>query len=434
MMTTIISFILVLGLLILVHELGHFLVAKKLDVKVEKFSIGFGPKLFAFTRGETEYMVSAFPLGGYVKMKGEEPGEALENDPREFASKPVGQRMAIIIAGPLMNLILTFLLLPLVFMMGVNIPAYLKEEVQIGWVMDDSPAMDAGIEPGDIIRKIDGEEVATWEKAITIITSSPGNKLSVDIVRNGLPRRVDLVPHTQKNNGAGYAGILHPMEARAAEISPGLPAEKAGFVKGDLITAINGRQVRHWIEMSNIIQELGEKEAIISLARDGKSLELKLKPVIDEASKRAIIGISRSEQMRMVKYGFSGAIKEGMNKAVELTSLTLDILKKLFTFNLSIKSLGGPIMIAQATGAAAESGLSELIYLMAFISLQLGVLNLLPIPVLDGGHVFFLLAELALRKPVSTKAREIAQQVGFAILITLMLIVSYNDVMRAISF
>lgn len=434
MTTTIISFILVLGLLILVHELGHFLVAKKLDVKVEKFSIGFGPKIIAFTRGETEYMISVFPLGGYVKMKGEEPGEALENDPREFASKPVAQRMAIIIAGPLMNLLLTFLLLPLVFMIGVNVPAYLQEEVKIGWVMAGSPAVDAGIKPGDIIRKIDGNEVTSWEKAMTIITSSPGNKLSVEIVRDGLPRRLDLVPHTQENNGAGYAGIVHPMEARVGEIRPGLPASRAGLVKRDLILAINGRQVSHWIEMSNIIQETGEKEVTLSVLREGKILEVKLKPVVDEESKRTIIGITRSEPMRLVKYGLSGAIKEGMLKAAELTSLTLDILKKLFTFNLSIKSLGGPIMIAQATGAAAESGLSDLIYLMAFISLQLGVLNLLPIPVLDGGHVFFLLAEMALRRPVSTKAREIAQQIGFVILITLMLIVSYNDVMRAISF
>lgn len=434
MTTTIISFILVLGLLILVHELGHFLVAKKLDVKVEKFSIGFGPKIIAFTRGETEYMISVFPLGGYVKMKGEEPGEALENDPREFASKPVAQRMAIIIAGPLMNLLLTFLLLPLVFMIGVNVPAYLQEEVKIGWVMAGSPAIDAGIKPGDIIRKIDGNEVTSWEKAMTIITSSPGNKLSVEIVRDGLPRRLDLVPHTQENNGAGYAGIVHPMEARVGEIRPGLPASRAGLVKRDLILAINGRQVSHWIEMSNIIQETGEKEVTLSVLREGNILEVKLKPVVDEESKRTIIGITRSEPMRLVKYGLSGAIKEGMLKAAELTSLTLDILKKLFTFNLSIKSLGGPIMIAQATGAAAESGLSDLIYLMAFISLQLGVLNLLPIPVLDGGHVFFLLAEMALRRPVSTKAREIAQQIGFVILITLMLIVSYNDVMRAISF
>jgi len=433
-MTTIVSFILVLGLLILVHELGHFLVAKACDVKVEKFSIGFGPRLIAFTRGETEYMVSAFPLGGYVKMKGEEPGEELENDPREFASKSVGQRMAIIIAGPLMNLILTFLLLPLVFMIGVSMPAYLQQEAEIGWVMDDSPATDASLEPGDIIRKIDGKDIASWEKALTIISSSPGNKLSVHILRNGLPMKVNLVPHTQENNGAGYAGIVHIMEARIGNISPDLPADKAGLVSGDLITAINGSKVRHWIEMSNLIQELGEKEATISVLRDGRNMEVTLKPVIDEASKRTIIGITRSQEMIKVKHDFAGAVSEGIKKAAELTELTFDILKKLFTFNLSIKSLGGPIMIAQATGAAAESGISDLLYLMAFISLQLGVLNLLPIPVLDGGHVFFLLAEMALRKPISTKAREIAQQVGFAILISLMLIVSYNDVIRALSF
>ena len=151
-MMTLISFIIVLGFLVLVHELGHFLVAKKLDVKVEKFSIGFGPRLFAFTKGETEYMISAIPLGGYVKLMGEEPGEEVVNDPREFASRPVSHRMAIIIAGPLMNLLLTFLLLPLVFMIGVNLPTYIGEEVSVGWVLADSPAEESGFEAGDVVH------------------------------------------------------------------------------------------------------------------------------------------------------------------------------------------------------------------------------------------------------------------------------------------
>jgi len=176
-MTTIVSFILVLGLLILVHELGHFMVAKWLDVKVEKFSIGFGPRLFAFTKGETEYMISAFPLGGYVKLMGEGPEEELKNDPREFASRPVSHRMAIIIAGPLMNLILTFLLFPLVFMIGVNLPAYLDSEVEAGWVMEDSPASESGIHPGDLIYRIDGEEVKGWEQVVTVFASSPGRRI-----------------------------------------------------------------------------------------------------------------------------------------------------------------------------------------------------------------------------------------------------------------
>lgn len=433
-MLTIISFVAVLGFLILIHELGHFLMAKKMDVKVEKFSIGFGPRIFAFTRGETEYMVSAFPLGGYVKMMGEEPGEELKKDPREFGSKSVGQRMAIIIAGPLMNLFLAFLLLPIVYIIGVNMPAYLSKEAKVGWVMKDSPSKAAGVSPGDVIKTIDGDDVDNWEEALTIFTSNPDRRLDLGILRDGSYLNIDLIPSSSDGNGGGYSGIVHPMEARIGDVRAGLPAAKAGLKKGDVVTSINGALVSHWIEMSNLIQASGDKEIEVGLMRDGKPFSLTLNPVFDEATKRSVIGIAYAEDMQMVKFGLVDSVREGMYRAADLTMLTFGILKKLFTFDISIKSLGGPIMIAQATGAAAESGISALISLMAFISLQLGVLNLLPIPVLDGGHVFFLLAEMGLRRPISIKTREIAQQIGFAILISLMLIVSYNDIMRAISF
>lgn len=433
-MLTIISFVAVLGFLILIHELGHFLVAKKMDVKVEKFSIGFGPRIFAFTRGETEYMVSAFPLGGYVKMMGEEPGEELKNDPREFGSKSVGQRMAIIIAGPLMNLFFAFLLLPIVYLLGVNMPTYLAKEAEVGWVMKDSPSQDADVRPGDFIKTIDGSDVENWEEALTIITSNPDRRLTLGILRGSSYLNIDLVPKSSDGNGGGYTGIVHPMQAKIGDVRAGLPAAKAGLKKGDVVTSINGVPVSHWIEMSNLIQESGKKEVEVGIMRDDRRFTLTLSPVFDEASKRSVIGIAYAEDMQMIKFGLVGAVREGMKRALDLTVLTFGILKKLFTFDLSIKSLGGPIMIAQATGAAAESGIAPLISLMAFISLQLGVLNLLPIPVLDGGHVFFLLAEMGLRRPISIKTREIAQQIGFAILISLMLIVSYNDVIRAISF
>ncbi|MBE9502766.1 MAG: RIP metalloprotease RseP [Proteobacteria bacterium] len=433
-MMTIISFVLVLGFLILIHELGHFLVAKGLNVKVEKFSIGFGPKLVAFRRGETEYMISAFPLGGYVKLLGEEPGEELENDPREFASRPVSHRMAIIIAGPLMNLLLTFALLPLAYMIGVNMPAFLDEEVKVGWVMEDSPAIEAGIQRDDIIKTIDGDDVETWEKAVTIFMSNPGRRLEIGILRGGNEINVRIMPSALEGQGGGYTGILQPMEARIGEARPGMPASIAGLKKGDLITRVDGHDVNHWIEMSNFIRQGGGKEMVLGVKQGDKEIEVKLIPRMDDVSKNYVIGVQRSEPMIFKQFGFGEAINEGVNKGLQLTYLTFDILKKLITFNLSIKSLGGPIMIAQATGAAAHSGISEVIMLMAFISLQLGILNLLPIPVLDGGHVFFLLAELGLRKPISIKTREIAQQIGFAILILLMLIVSYNDIMRILPF
>jgi len=433
-MTTIISFIIVLGLLILIHELGHFLVAKKLGVKVEKFSIGFGPKLAGFRRGETEYMVSAFPLGGYVKLMGEEPSEETQSDPREFSSRPVWHRMAIIIAGPLMNLILTFLLLPLVFMLGVNVPAFLDDEARVGWVMENTPAMEAGIIPGDIIRSIDGKTVNTWEDASTIFTSNPGIKLSLDVERDGATIGTTLMPESSPADGGGFSGIVQPMAPVLGGIKGDFPAEKSGLTNGDMVTAVNGRNVSHWIEMSGIIRESGGKKISLKARRGDDELSVELTPVLDEASKKYVIGVGYGETTELRKYGFVDSIREGVHKGLELTYLTFDVLKKLVTGRLSIMTLGGPIMIAQATGAAASAGLPEVIMLMAFISLQLGIMNLLPIPVLDGGHVFFLLSELALRKPLSIKTREMAQQVGFLLLILLMLIVSFNDIRRMISF
>ncbi len=433
-MTTILSFVIVLGILVLVHELGHFLVAKKLGVKVEKFSIGFGPRLAGFKRGETEYMVSAFPLGGYVKLMGEEPTEETENDPGTFSARPVSHRMAIIMAGPCMNLILTFILLPLVFMLGVNVPAFLNDEARVGWVMNGSPAMEEGILPGDIIRKIDGKTVGTWEDASTIFVSNPGRKLSVTIERSGAIISKDLVPQTNESDGGGLSGIVQPMVPVFGGIKDGFPADKAGLKKGDVVTAVNGKTVTHWIEMSNLIRESGGKKVSLTVKRGDKNINVELTPVLDEASKKYVIGVGYGEKTELKKFGFQDSIREGVDKGLELTYLTFDVLKKLVTGQLSIATLGGPIMIAQATGAAASAGVAEVIFLMAFISLQLGVMNLLPIPVLDGGHVFFLLSELALRKPLSIKTREMAQQIGFVLLILLMIIVSFNDIRRMLSF
>lgn len=433
-MTTILSFIIVLGLLVLIHELGHFLVAKKLGVKVEKFSIGFGPKLVGFKRGETEYLISVFPLGGYVKMMGEEPSEETEIDPRGYSAQPVLHRMAIIIAGPCMNLALTFLLLPIVFMMGVNVPAFLDDEARVGWVMKDSPAMEEGVLPGDIIRDIDGKTVETWEDATIIFVSNPGIKLSMSIERNGTLINKNIVPKTSDSDGGGLSGIIPPRVPVFGGIKVGFPADKAGLKKGDIVTAINEKAVTHWVEMSNFIRESGGEKISLTVKRGDENISVELTPALDEASKKYVIGVGYGETTKLKKFGFSESIREGVNKGLDLTYLTFDVLKKLVTGQLSIATLGGPIMIAQATGAAASAGFAEVIFLMAFISLQLGIMNLLPIPVLDGGHVFFLLSELALRKPLSIKTREMAQQIGFVLLILLMVIVSFNDIKRMLSF
>ena len=258
--------------------------------------------------------------------------------------------------------------------------------------------------------------------------------MSLSIERDGRDMDINITPAEAGEMGGGYTGIIQPMIPKIGDIVSGLPADKAGLEKGDIILSVNGQKITHWIEMSSYIKKSEGKEILLSVRKESGDVELRLVPKLNEESKSYVIGVQYTEEMIFKQFSIAEAIDEGFQKGLELTSLTFDVLKKLFSFDLSIKSLGGPIMIAQATGAAAHSGISDVIMLMAFISLQLGILNLLPIPVLDGGHVFFLLAEMGLRRPISLKTREIAQQIGFAILITLMLIVSYNDVLRVWPF
>lgn len=429
-MTTIIYFIFVLGILIFIHELGHFLLAKRIGVQVEKFSLGFGPKLVGFRRGETEYLISALPLGGYVKMKGEDPGEELTNDPREFNSRSVGERLRIICAGPLMNLILPFLLMPIVYLIGIQLPSYLDEEPLVGWVMEGSPAESSDLRPGDKFISINGKGIETWEKLRTAIMANPGQNLMVEIGRGEQVIQKNLVPERDPENGTGSVGIVPPMRPVIGEVAKGYPAEEAGLKEGDIVAAINNKQISHWVEMSRIIRENPDKELNFLIKREEEQFTVKIRPEFDEQAGVSLIGIARYEETTLKKFKPLPAVIEGGKRILVLVKLTFVIIWKLITLNLSVKSLGGPIMIAQVTGQAAKSGFSDLLAIMAFLSLQLGILNLLPIPVLDGGHVLFLGIESALGRPVSIRRREIAQQIGVFLLILLMAVVFYHDILR----
>ena len=348
-------FVVVLGILIFFHELGHFLVAKYFGVKVLKFSLGFGYKLVGKRVGETEYLISTIPLGGYVKMLGENDDDAETLAPEEagraFNHQPVLKRIAIVAAGPLFNLALALFLFCALYLVSG----------------------------------------------------------------------------------------MHVMIPEIGQISADSPAEKAGLLKGDIILSVQGEAVQNWLEIKELIRGHANEDLVVTVQRDEDVLSLTVRPeeaavtnIFGEEVKSALIGIVAAGKYRQVALGPWQAIREGFRKTREVFVLTLLTIVKLFQGVVSIKTLGGPILIGQMTGQLAQESFSYLIPLLAIISINLGILNLLPVPILDGGMIVFLLIELIVRRPISIRKRELAQKVGFVLLVFLMAVVFYNDILRLI--
>jgi len=432
-MTTLISFIIVLGVLIFIHELGHFAVAKACGVGVEKFSLGFGPKLVGVKYGETEYRISLLPLGGYVKMVGEAPGEEVSNELREksFTYKPVWKRSLIVAAGPAMNLVLAIALLPVIFMIGIQLPVYLDKPAEVGFVVPDEPAHKAGVMAGDTIVAFDGKEVRHWEDLLTQLAMNPSKTVSLAVDRDGQRVETAITPDASEHTGAGYGGMYPPMKPVIGDVASGYPAKEAGIQAGDTIISIDGVEIKHWAELESAIHK-AEKKIKLVLLRDGRELTFEVTPMYNEDSKVHLIGISRQEDLEVRQYGFTESISKGVASGIDMTGKLFVVIKGLVLGEYSLKTLGGPIMIAQVAGKAAESGLSDLLSLVAFLSLQLGIINLFPIPVLDGGHIVFFGLEAIKGKPLSEKFMAVAQQVGIALLIGLMVLVTWNDILRII--
>lgn len=430
-MTTFISFVIVLGVLIFIHELGHFLVAKFSGVGVEKFSLGFGPRIAGFTKGETEYRVSVLPLGGYVKMVGESSGEEIseEDKRRSFSHKPVYVRAAIVAAGPLMNLVLAAFLIPVIFMIGMNVPAFLEKPSVIGYVVAGEPADKAGLKAGDLIETVDGKETPKWEDVLATVALNPGKTIEIEVRRGSEKIDAKITPETSSDTGAGIGGMYPPMPAVVSEVSPGYPAEAAGLKPGDRILAVDGRSISHWAELEDLIHKNGGRKTFL-IGRGEETVTVEITPKYNEEAKVYLVGISRKDEQVVRRYGFIESIGKGLSTAVDMTVKLFVVLKGLVVGKYSLKTLGGPIMIAQVAGKAAATGLSELLYLVAFLSLQLGIINLFPIPVLDGGHILFFGIEAAKGKPLSEKFMTIAQQIGVVLLIGLMVLVTYNDLFR----
>lgn len=429
-MYTLVIFIVCIGILIFVHEFGHFIAARIGGIRVLKFSLGFGPRLIGRKIGDTEYLISALPLGGYVKMAGENATEETSMAPDEFSSKNVSTRAFVVLSGPLMNIIIAFLLMPLVFFVGIKMPAYLEKPPVVGWVEEGSPADVAGIEMGDSIIEVEGKSIDNWNSLVTALTTHPMLGISMKIQRDGVTKDVFLERLTESQYGNGYAGIFPPMPPVIGKVKSGYPAERAGIRDRDIIVAMDGIPVKSWYQVSSYIRAHVDQYIDITVKRGEETITLPVKPVLEEAVGYGVIGIINQQKTIIKKYGFLESVRYGFSRMLELTALTFDVLKRLVSLNLSIEALGGPIMIAKLTGEAAQSGLSDLLAFLAFMSLQLGILNLIPVPVLDGGWIVFLIIEKIKGSPLSRKTMEVAQTIGFALLITLIIIVSYNDILR----
>jgi regulator of sigma E protease len=434
---TIAAGILMLGILVFVHELGHFCVAKFCGVKVLKFSLGFGPRLFSHQRGETEYMICAIPLGGYVQMLGEgggEQGEDAEVDEEEahrsFSKKSIPRRMAIVAAGPIMNLVLPFMILPLAYLVGINLPAYLDEPVCVGYVVPGSEAAESGFRNDDCIVNISGMDVVSWTDTGPALVNSAGEPIVFTLDRDGSTETLIIDPENGALEGLQSIGLLPRQDAVIGGMAPAMPATEAGLEEGDRILSIGAREIVSWYELKDAIQDVGGQTVPVVIQRNKQRLTFELVPKKVDGNDDYLIGVAPHHETTFKRFPFGEAVAAGADRTIDLIELTLVFVQKLFAGHVSTSNIGGPITVVQIAGQAAQTDISSVLSILAFLSIQLGILNLLPIPILDGGHLFFYTFELVFRRPLSLRAREWAQQVGLIMLILLMVLAFYNDIVR----
>ncbi|NIM15720.1 MAG: RIP metalloprotease RseP [Candidatus Aminicenantes bacterium] len=495
---SIVVFIIVLGPIVLVHEFGHFIAARLTGVRVEIFSFGFGKRLLGKKIGDTDFRLSLIPLGGYVKMAGEEEYDPNDLKPYEFHAKNRAQKIFILVMGPVMNLFLAFFIFTIMHITGVEEPIYKKEPPQIGYVEKGSPAAATGIQKGDMIRTIDGRSIYNWEILELTIGTSPNSELMVEFEQDGKLFKKKLDVKSISKYSLGDAGIYPDLRSRFTRVFKDSPAAKAGLKVDDILVAIDNTPVNHF-EMIDVISRSANRPLLFKIKRGEEEWEIKVVPrkvhvlesqlfdsieianqklkglqeafpkldfnlfrkyskyiIIsrdldsrEEAEKhpvrtmsglpcpltlkeKGVIGIEREAYTPSITtyYGFFAAMKKSVDKIAELTFLVFNVVRKIIVGKLSFKTLSGPIEIAKFSRKALESGLPNFFLLIAFISLQLGLINLFPIPALDGGHLMVFSIEAVIRREFSQKVKGILMNIGFFILIALMLFVILNDLAK----
>lgn len=420
----------VLGIIVLVHEFGHYVAARLMKIRVEVFSFGFGKRLFGKKIGATDFRVSLFPLGGYIRMAGDEEFDPEHPKPDEFMAKNRAQKIFTLLMGPFMNVLLALVLIVIINMGGVETDTYKLEKPVIGYIAKGSPAEKAGLLAGDTLLAINNRKTVNWKEVEITVGTNPKENLKIDFSRQDKPLSTILNVISASSYEIGYAGFYWQLPAEVGQIIKNYPAWKAGLRPGDMITAVNERPISNYFELADIIHQSPGKSLRLTYMRADRILFSQLTPVDENG--RGLIGFNVKIAATTVSYGLFAAIQNSFQESVRLTFLTINAFKKIIQRKISVRSFSGPMEIARVSQQALVSGFANFFMLIAFISLQLGIVNLFPIPGLDGGHLLIFTVEAIIRRDLNQKLKTVLIYIGFSFLITLMVFVILNDIAKTL--
>ncbi len=430
MLTNILALVFVLGVLILLHEGGHFLAARAVGAPVSVFSFGFGKRLFGVRRHGTDFRVSLIPLGGYVRVEGLGPDESdvvgAERRPGVLLAR--WRRAIILAAGPAANVVGAIAFLATSYVIGTPVPLWHDQPPVIAWIDEDSPAAAVGLAPGDEVLAVDGRSITTWRQLQQAVTSAANRALTLTVRRDGTTRTVVLTPRSQTRYETGYAGLGPALPAQVSTVLPNSPAEKAGLAAGDTILTVDEQPVGHFYDLVKLIRERPGREVVITVARGSDVLTLRA--ITRNESGRGMLGIPAPNPTVIQRLPLGAALLKAVRECHTMTEETFKVIGRMLTGRSSLRQMSGPIDIARFSGEAARTGPVSLVSLLGVISLQLAIFNLLPIPVLDGGHLAVIGIESAARRDLPDKLKERILNVGFWLIIALIVVVLFNDVVK----
>ena len=426
-------YLVLIGVMILVHEFGHYFAARFFDVKVETFSFGFGPRLFGFKRGETDFRFSLILFGGYVKMTGEQPGDESATDPRALTSKPRWQRLLIAFAGPAINIVLAVALLAGLFMVhyekGPN-----PHSPAIGYVAPDGAAAKAGVRVGDKVVQVDDATDPTWEQIAIKSAMSPNHPLDVWVLRGGEHLHLKLTPALEDKQSIGNPGWQQESDIEVAGVLKDMDGAHVGLQRGDILVSVNGQPLRSIPRLNEIENETKGAPLDLVYSRNGQQHRVTVKPakrdIEGQGGPRWMIGLTLEPRVEITKLALPAALAESWRQNLLNTQLIVKSLEGIVQRKMSARSLQGPIGIAQMSGDAAREGPIPYFLLMAAVSLNLAIFNLLPVPILDGGVMLMLLVEMLMRRDLDMKVKETVVKVGFVFLMFVVVFVIYNDISK----
>jgi regulator of sigma E protease len=433
--SNLLAFVVVVGVMIIFHELGHFLAAKFFGVRVEAFALGFGNRLFGVKYGDTDYRVNALPLGGYVKMSGETVSDSLTGEPWEFQSKPRWQRFIIALMGPAFNFLLAVVLLTGLFMYRYQKLAYQEKPASIGYVQKDSPAAKAGLQPGDLIVRFDSIDSPDWETVELRVLSSPDHAVELSYRRAGQVRSTTVTPAAEGPSRIGVAGWAPYLPAIIKRVEPQMPAARAGIQAGEQIVRVNDIEILFRPQMTDLVQKSKGGPLKLTVRHRDQDREVTVAALQKDTpgvGQMWRIGVEFQDEMITKQLAFPEALRVSLDTNRKYALLIFEFVGKLFERKMSPRSFEGPLGISRLAGEAARQGLPELVMFMAAISLNLGIFNLFPIPIMDGGVMLLLVVESAMRRDLSLVVKERIVQVGFVFLVLFAVYVTYMDIIKAL--